>query len=270
MEDTHLGEAEVTMTDQELAARRAGGDERATHRSLARLGAVGALGGAVLLFVSTLLHPLESDPNAPRAAFAEYAADSLWVWSHLGQFVGFAVLGMALVALAGTFEPGRAAAWARIGLAGAVALIAVAAALQAVDGVALKAMVDRWAAATGGVRVLAFEAAFAVRQIEIGLASLLSLVSGLTLSVFGVAIVLSTRYPRWLGGIGLLGGLGTVAAGAAQASTGFSDLAMNLSMLASSVLLIWAILASVLMWRLVPRLAGHSDAALQRFGKESG
>lgn len=88
----------------------------------------------------------------------------------------------------------------------------------------------------------------------------LSLVSGLTLSVFGVAIVLSTRYPRWLGGIGLLGGLGTVAAGAAQASTGFSDLAMNLSMLASSVLLIWAILASVLMWRLVPRLALDSES----------
>lgn len=53
-----------------------------------RLGAVAALGGAILLFVSTLLHPLDSDPNAPRAAFAEYAADSLWVWSHLGQFLG--------------------------------------------------------------------------------------------------------------------------------------------------------------------------------------
>ncbi|MGH3147708.1 MAG: hypothetical protein ACRDTR_18090, partial [Rubrobacter sp.] len=104
--ETRTGETEVTTTAHELAARQAGGDERATSRSLARLGAVGALGGALLLLVSTLLHPLDSDPNVPRAAFAEYAADSFWVWSHLGQFVGFAALGMALVALAGTLEHG--------------------------------------------------------------------------------------------------------------------------------------------------------------------
>jgi hypothetical protein len=260
MLDTRTGGVEEATTAHELAARQAGGDERATSRSLARLGAVAALGGALLLFVSTMLHPLDSDPNVPRAAFAEYAANSLWVWSHLGQFVGFAALGIALVALAATLEPGRAAAWARIGLAGTAAIIATAAVLQAVDGVALKIMVDRWASATGEARLLAFEAAFAVRQIEIGLASLLSLVSGFTLTVFGVAILLSTRYPTWLGGIGLLGGLGTVAAGAAQASTGFSGLAMTLSMLSSSVLLIWAVLAGLLMWRLAPRLAGNRDA----------
>jgi hypothetical protein len=74
--------------------------------------------------------------------------------------------------------------------------------LQAVDGVALKVLVDRWAAASTEARSLAFEAAFVVRQIEIGLAALLSLASGLTLLVFGLAIVLSRRYPVWLGGLG--------------------------------------------------------------------
>jgi hypothetical protein len=253
--------AEDATTADARTVRVAGGDGRATQRSLARLGAIGALGGAALLVVSTLLHPLGSDPNDPHAAFAEYAADALWVWSHLGQFAGLALLGMALVALAATLEPGRAAAWARIGVAGAAATIALAAALQAVDGVALKVMVDRWAAATGEARVVAYEAAFAVRQIEIGLASLLSIVSGSTLTAFGVAIALSTRYPAWLGGIGLLGGLGTVAAGAAQAATGFSGVAMMLSMLASAVLLLWTMLTGVLLWRLAPTLAGDRDAA---------
>jgi hypothetical protein len=232
-----------------------------TNQHLARLGSIAAVSGAILLFVSTLLHPLDSDPNDPPAAFAEYAADSLWVWSHLGQFLGVALLGMALVALATTFKPGRAAAWGRVGQAGAAAIIAVAAALQAVDGVALKVMVDRWAAATGETRVFVFDAAFAVRQIEIGLASLLSLLSGFTLIVFGVSIILSPRYPLWMGGIGLLGGLGLVATGAAQASTGFSDLAMTLSMLASFVFLIWVILVGIFMWRLAPRLVSDNDAA---------
>ncbi|HSK41551.1 MAG TPA: hypothetical protein VK943_17430 [Arenibaculum sp.] len=210
--------------------------------------------------MSTLLHPLDSDPNDAPAAFAEYAASTQWVWIHFGQFAGLAALGTSLVALAGTFEPGRAAAWGRVGVAGAAASIAAAAAQQAVDGVALKVMVDRWAAATGDARVPAYEAAFAVRQIEIALASLLNLLFGFTLTVFGLAIVLGTRYPAWLGGIGLLGGVGTIAAGVAQAYTGFSGPAITLGMLTSSVLLIWFIASGILMWRLAAKSAGGDVA----------
>ena len=207
------------------------------------MGAVTAVGGALLLLVATLLHPRASDPNDPAAAFAEYATDPRWVWSHLGQFLAVAMLGAALVALANTLEPGPAAAAGRLGQVGTAVVIAAAAALQAVDGVALKVMVDRWAAATGDARQLTFEAVFAVRQIEIGLASLFSLVSGLTLLVFALALVRSTRYATWLGGLGL------IAAGSAQATTGFSEGAMTLSMAASAVLLLWVILAGVRMWR---------------------
>jgi hypothetical protein len=135
------------------------------------------------------------------------------------------------------------------------ALIALAGALQAVDGIALKVMVDRWAAASGEAQSVAFETAYAVRQVEIGLASFLSLVSGLTMIVFGIAITISDRYPTWLGGLAVVGGLGAIAGGLAQATTGFSDLAMMLSMPSSAVLLVWAIIAGVLMWRLAPKLA---------------
>jgi len=231
-----------------------------TEQSLARPGAVAAVGGAVLLVVATLLHPLGSDPNDPAAAFAEYATDTHWVWSHLGQFLAVALLGMALVALASTFEPGPAAAWGRLGQVGTAVLVAAAAALQAVDGVALRVMVDRWATTTGDAQALTFETTFAVRQIEIGLASLFSLVSGLTLLVFGLALVRSTRYPTWLGTLGLLGGLGLIAAGCAQASTGFSAVAMTLSMTASAVLLLWIVLVGVLMWQVIPMLTGERDA----------
>lgn len=120
-----------------------------TNGSLARLGTVTAVVGAVIFFVSTLLHPSSSEPNNLPAAFAEYAASSHWVAIHLGQFVGVTLVGLALVALAATLEPGRAAAWARVGAVGAVTSIAVYAALQAVDGVSNHVMVHRWAAATG-------------------------------------------------------------------------------------------------------------------------
>lgn len=221
-----------------------------TVQPLARIGTIAALAGAVLLLVSTLLHPLGADPADAPAAFAEYAADAHYVWTHLGQFAGFVGLGTSLMAFAATLEPGRAAAWGRIGAAGAVASVAMAAALQAVDGVALKATVDRWAAAEGEARLLAYEAALALRQVEIGVAGFLSILSGLTLVAFGVAVLQSARYPAWLGAVGLLDGMEMFAAGAAQVSTGFSVLAMALSMLASSVFLAWVLLAGMLMWRL--------------------
>lgn len=225
-----------------------------TNQSLVHLGTYAAFIGAFLLLAGTLMHPTETDPNVPTAAFAEYAANNIWLWSHLTQFFGVVGLGLGFAAFSFTFESGRAEAWARLGLVGTVAIIAVAAALQAVDGIALKSMVDRWATATGDARAVTFEAAFAVRQIEIGLASLFSILSGLTLTFFGIAILFSTRYPLWLGWTGLLNGLGTVASGVTQASTGFSDIAMTLSMTTSVILLGWVVVVGILMWRLSPHL----------------
>ncbi len=126
--------------------------------------------------------------------------------------------------------------------------------MQAVDGVALRMMVGRWAQASGEARARAFEGAFAVRQVEVGMASLLSVLFGLTISVFGISMLLGRRFPAWLGWLGLLGGLGTVAAGVAQAYTGFSGLAMALSMPASCVLLVWAVVVGAFLWRLAPEL----------------
>jgi hypothetical protein len=228
--------------------------QAAMSAHMARLGAIAAVVGALVLFASTMLHPSDADPGHAPAAFAEYATDTLWVWSHLGQFAGLAALGAALVALAATLEPGRASNWGRVAVVGATASVAVAAALQAVDGVALKSMVDRWAAAIGQEQRIAFEAALAVRQIEIGLASLVSILFGLTSSIYGIAVLRSSRYPRSLGAVGLAGGLGTVTGGIVQASTGFSGSAMTINMTASSLLLIWMISIAVHMWRLAPRL----------------
>ncbi|MET0154398.1 MAG: hypothetical protein ABW298_17545 [Candidatus Binatia bacterium] len=219
---------------------------------MSRLGATAAISGTVLLFIATLLHPMSADPNDSAAAFVEYAADRLWVASHLGQFAGIALLCVALVALGDAMEPGVPTAWARIGVVGTAASLAAAAALQAVDGVALKVMVDRWMQASGEARESAFEGAFAVRQIEVGLASLLSMLFGLTITSFGVSMSFSRRFPAWLAWLGLAGGLGTLAAGVAQAYTGFSALAMMLSMSAGSILLLWAVLIGAYLWRLPP------------------
>ncbi len=168
-----------------------------SDRQVLRIGAIAAMLGPLVLFVSTLMHPLEADPNDAAAAFTEYAADRLWVGTHLGQFLGMAIIVAALVMLSRSLEEGKAAAWSRIGLAGAIATLAATAVLQAVDGVALKFMVDRWAGAPPEQQPAIFEAAFGVRQVEAGLASLTSLLFAITVTVYGVATILSPIYPVW-------------------------------------------------------------------------
>lgn len=212
-----------------------------------RLGGALAFAGAAALLASTLLHPAGADPADMPTAFAEYAASGMWVPVHLGQFLGVALLAAALVLLAGTLERGYAGALGKVAGAGAVATIAVAGALQAVDGVALKVAVDRWASVAPGARALAFEAAFTVRQIEIGLAAILGLLAGLTLVVLSLALGAGRRYPRWFAVLGVVTGAATAWAGAGFATAGFAAGPMTASMASSVLLLGWSLAAATLM-----------------------
>ena len=215
-----------------------------------KAGAIAAIAGALLLLGGTLLHPFGADPNDPLAAFTEYAADRSWVASHLMQLTGVVLMVFALVVLSKAMSNGDDSPWAHIGAVGAGASLAVAAALQAVDGVALKMMVDKWTAAPAGGKDVLFHATFAVRQIEIGLASITSLLFGLTATTYGVALLSAPQFSRWLGWLAVVGGIPTVVGGIVIAYAGFSGLAMGIIPFAISLLLVWMILVGVRMWRL--------------------
>lgn len=103
-----------------------------------------AIAGAIWLFTGTYLCPLGADPNDAVAAFTEYAADHLWIASHLMQLVGVILMVVALLFLAQEFECADGKGWSRIATGGAIASLGVGAVLQAVDRIALKAMVDAW------------------------------------------------------------------------------------------------------------------------------
>ena len=213
-----------------------------------RTGALCAIFGSVLLLVGTYLHPMGADPNQAVAAFTEYAADHLWVASHLTQLAGVASMAAALLFLAQQLATESGIGWARITAGGAIVNLAVATVLQAVDGVALKRMVDVWAAAPDAQKEGIFHAAFAVRQIEIGLASMLSLSSGLTITLYGGLLLAGNLYPKWIGGLAILGGLPTMIAGIVIAYTGFSEAAMSINMPANSLLLVWMCILGGYMW----------------------
>jgi hypothetical protein len=134
-------------------------------------------------------------------------------------------------------------------MAGAIASMAMFSALQAVDGVALKVMVDRWSAAAEPEKAMVFQVAFGVRQIEIGLASISSLLFGLTMLLYGIAILGDRQFPKWLGAIAVLGSTLNMAGGIVYAYSGFSNLGMWLTMPGSLLFMVWLIALGIREWQ---------------------
>jgi len=94
-----------------------------------------------------------------------------------------------------------------------------------------------------------FYATYGVRQIEVGLASIMSLLFGLTMCVYGVAVISDHSFTKWLGWLAIFGGIPTAIAGVVMAYTGFSGLAMAINMPSSSLLLIWMMALGIVFWR---------------------
>ena len=215
----------------------------------ASIGSSAAILGPVILLIATMLHPMHADPADPLAAFTEYAADRIWIATHLAQFAGIATIYVSFHALAAQLRRARDNWSADLALGFATAAIAVAAILQAVDGIALKAMVDHWAAVPDAQKQVAFQAALAVRQIETGVASFVAMLLGMAVATFGAAIVNAPPLPKWLGWFGVAAGAGAAAAGLLMAFRGFSASAMNVGMPFFFLALFWIGLAGVEIWR---------------------
>ena len=216
---------------------------------LLKTGSAAAIIGALALLIATMLHPMTADLGDPVAAFTEYAADRWWIASHLGQFLGVALMFVGMYALARSLQDDPLGWLADLALLVGTAALAAAAVLQAVDGVALKIVVDHWAAAPATQKPSAFEAALAVRQIEVGIASFAALLFGTAVVLLGIVLVASALYPAWLGWFGVVGGGGTAAGGVLMAFTGFSHAAMNVTMPFNLALLAWMATAGIFMWR---------------------
>lgn len=219
-----------------------------------KVGGIAVIVGVAIFLIATMAHPIGADPADVPAAFAEYAADPYWIASHLAQLIGVVLITTGLVALSWRLRTGRAGVWAVLGGIGAFASLSLSAALQAVDGIALKVMVDRWAGAPAEEQTLLLESAFAVRQIEIGLASIVLLVFGLTAMPYGWALWISDEASNWLGGLGIATGVMLLVAGVMYAYTGFSGLAMMASMTGSLLLMIWGVGVGVYLLRSASRV----------------
>jgi hypothetical protein len=242
--DTASGERhKPTSTEDEPPVR--------VDKALLRLGATLGIVGIVLQVVMDRLHPHQVDPNNSAAVFREYAESHDWTWVHIGQFAGTLFIILALVALARSLsrQAGVAGALGIVGAVTGVLVAAVFAVQMAVDGVALKAAIDVWAAASAADQPSAFQLAESVRWTEKGLGGFFQMLEGATLFFLGLSIALGRRYPKWLGWIGVVAGLATIGGGTVTARTGFSAAAGFFLTPAVVLLAVFLIGTFVVMWR---------------------
>jgi hypothetical protein len=100
-----------------------------------------------------------------------------------------------------------------IGLALAIMTASAIAVLQAVDGIALKMAVDSWVAAPPEEKAITFRVAEWIRFMEYGTNSIFRILQVLVAIIFGVAIVKSKIFSKWIGVAGIVIGAVTIYAG---------------------------------------------------------
>jgi hypothetical protein len=129
----------------------------------------------------------------------------------------------------------------RFGLVTATAALATYAALQAVDGVALKQSVDTWLAAPGADATARYAAAEAIRWVEWGLRSYFNFLLGLAFVMGGIGLVRSAAAPRAIGYLMALTGCAYIVQGWIIGNEGFSANNTVPTLAGYGIWLVWAI-----------------------------
>jgi hypothetical protein len=220
-----------------------------------RIGSVAGIVGALLGLVGNLIHPATptDDPEGVASAIAD---SELWVADHLAIVVGLILMLGGLVAIAHSIQGGLPGALARLGSVAAVAGITVGLILVTLDGLAAKQIAEAWATAPPDEQAAALRLVLAEETINFALAALFNILfAGVTFILYGLAVAWSRVYPRWLGWVVVVAGLGSVVAGLVQAYAGESTTVTKvLTIIFPTVITLWLVQMGVLLFRKAPAL----------------
>ena len=216
-----------------------------------RLGGTSAIIGAILGGVGNLVHPVtpENDP----VGVARVIADSdIWVPVHLAIVLGIALMLGGLVAVYHSIRGGLPGALARFGLFAAVAGATIGLVLVILDGVAARQLAQEWANAAPGGKATALGLVHVDETINFALASLFNFVfAAATFILFGLAVALSSVYPRWLGWVVFVAGVTSIGAGLIQAYVGEPTGASRiLTIFGPTVITLWLLVIGIFLVRM--------------------
>jgi Domain of unknown function (DUF4386) len=221
-----------------------------TRYWLFRIGSLCAIAGSVAAAVGNVLHPVT--PRDDPVGVAQVIAESdEWTLIHVVIVLGVILMFMGLVAIGHSFGGGVGEALARLGIYSAAIGTTMGLATVILDGVGAKQLADQWAAAPESTKAAALSLVSMNETLNFALAGLFNLsFAGIPFILFGLAVALTGVYPRWLGWIAALAGVGSVAAGLVQAFTGEPTVAsLVLTIIGPTIISLWVLVMGVLMAR---------------------
>jgi hypothetical protein len=201
--------------------------------------------------VGNLVHPI-TPIDDPKGVAGVIADSAIWVPVHLAIVFGIVLMVGGLVAIRHSLREGLAGELARFGLVAAVIGATVGLVLVILDGVAARQLAQEWKAAAPEARDLALGLVQANETINFALASLFNLVfASATFMLFGLAVAVSDRYPRWLGWVAVAAGTLSMVAGVIQASIGEpSDASRLLTIIGPTLITLWLLNMGILLMRM--------------------
>src|SRR6266487_6269968 len=228
-----------------------------------RIGGCSAVAGAILGLVGNLIHPATSGPGDPEGTARVVANSQIWVPLHLVLAVAFILMLGGLVAVHDSIPGGLPAALARYGLVAGIVGTTVGVVVVTLDGFAAKHLAESWQSAPAELRASALASFRADDSVNFALLSPLNLVfAGFTFILYGLAVALSEVYPRWLGWIVAVAGLGGAGSGVIQAYIGEpSALTSALGIAAPTVITVWLLVVGVLLFRKGRDVRIHGEEA---------
>jgi hypothetical protein len=231
---------------------------REEERGIFLIGSAAGIAGSLLAMVGNLLHPA-TPIGDPEGVARTIAHSERWVPVHLVIVVGLILMLGGLVALSYSIEGGVAGALAQLGSVAAVAGVTVGVVLVIVDGVAAKHLADAWEAAPPDQAAVALGVVLAEEAINFALASLFNILfAGVTFILLGLAVAWSKEYPRWLGWVVVVAGVGSVPVGLVQAYTGESiGFTRIATIIFPTIITLWVVGMSVQLWRMASSRSGE-------------
>lgn len=219
------------------------------NRSLLRLSAMLLLAGILLSLLAGIAHPGTAPANDHHASFTEYAHSDNWTLVHLGQFAGMAVLIIGLLTLGLAIDAYSGTA-GKFGAVSGIVALGLYAVLQALDGVALKQVVDAWVSAPEAEKAGRLASAEAIRWLEWAFRSYQSFILGVTFLLYAIVILRTARVARMLGCLMGISGIAYIAQGWVTGFEGFSETNALPILLGILSILAWSVWLFIAGWRM--------------------
>ena len=231
------------------------------HRILLRIGAIGAVVGAVVSVGAGMgFGNLTNEVGTEQVLrFIAARPAAFWPTVHLGFIIGAFLWIGAFVALAASFRRGVSWALGRVAAAAMIVGGAVHVIDSSISGGGLAPLAHAWGTAAASDQAELLRVGDTLLYALNGTWwSVHSYFHGLPFVLAGLAVVASRGYPTWLGWIGVAGGTASLAAGVLQ-FLGAMPGTERLVIVPAQLVSLWMVGIGVLMWRKAAHPVGARD-----------